>query len=84
MLQWHGQIERLLDRDVSLVVVSPDLDPVLGFEIARDGLLLYERVPGLWAHHRAQLWHIYCDTEPLRRLERRLLHEYAEAVRRGP
>jgi hypothetical protein len=84
MLQWHAQIERLLEQDVSLVIVSPDLDPVLGFEIVRDGQLLFEREPGLWAHHRAQLWHIYCDTVPLRRLKRRLLHEFAETVRRGP
>ena len=36
-LTWLVALEKLLDKDVSLVIVSPDLDPVLGFEIVRDG-----------------------------------------------
>ena len=83
-LRWLRELETLLTREVSLILVSADLDPVLGFEIARDGHLIFEREPGLWAHHRAQLWHAYHDSLPFRRAARQRLRQFAEEVRRGP
>lgn len=80
-LCWIGEIQGLLDRAVSLVLVSPTLDPVLGFQIMRQGRVLYESEPNLWAWERLRLWQLYCDTAPLRRLERESLRTYAEEVR---
>jgi hypothetical protein len=76
-------LENLLDKDVNLVIVSPDLDPVLGFEIVRDGRLLYERDPGSWLKARSQLWHAYNDSLPFRRAAREQLRQFTEEARRG-
>lgn len=82
-LRWISELEILLGQEVSLVVVTADLDPVLGMEIVRHGRLIYEREPDLWPHHRAQLWHAYNDSLPFLRAARQRLHEFAEEVRRG-
>lgn len=82
-LSWVQALAALLDREVSLVLVSPDLDPVLGFEIVRDGRLVFESEPGLWIRQRAQLWHAYNDSLPFRRAAREQLRHFAEEIRRG-
>ena len=41
-LRWLRELETTLVQNVSLVLVSPDLDPVLGFEIVRQGHLVFE------------------------------------------
>lgn len=82
-LRWITELEILLGREVSLVLVTADLDPVLGMEIVRHGRLIYEREPELWPHHRAQLWHAYNDSLPFLRAARQRLREFAEEVRRG-
>lgn len=81
-LGWMRELQDLLEKDVSLVLVSPDLDPVLGFEIVRNGRLAFEREPGLWAHRQAQLWHAYNDSLPFRRAAREELRHFAQEVRR--
>ena len=73
----------MLNKDVNLVLVSADLDPVLGMEIYRHGRLIFEREPELWFHHRLQLWHVYNDSLPFLRAARQRLHEFAEEVRYG-
>ncbi len=75
LLRWVRELEELVQADVSLVLVGPDLDPVLGFEISRQGRLLYEAQPGLWPDLRAQLWHAYEDSLPFRRAAEELLHK---------
>lgn len=82
-LRWLRELEEMLGKAVSLVVVSADLEPVLGMEIVRHGQLIYEREPELWAHQRLQLWHAYNDSLPFRRAARQQLHQFAEEVRRG-
>lgn len=82
-LRWVTELELLLDNDVSLVLVSADLDPVLGMEIVRHGRLIFEKEPELWFHHRLQLWHAYNDSLPFLRAARQRLHEFAEEIRRG-
>jgi len=66
-LQWVTDLQGLLDKDVSLVIVTPDLDPVLGFEIVKNGRLLYQQNPELWLKERSRLWHAYNDSLPFRR-----------------
>jgi predicted nucleotidyltransferase len=82
-LAWLVELQNLLEREVSLVLVSPDLDPVLGFEIVRDGRLLFEREPDFWLKERARLWHAYNDSLPFRRAARAQLRQFAEEIRRG-
>lgn len=82
-LAWLREMETLLDKPVNLALVSADLDPVLGFEIVRDGRLIYEQQPELWFKHRSQLWFAYTDSLPFRRSAQKQLQKFAEEVRRG-
>lgn len=76
-LRWIAELEERLATPVSLVIVTPNLNPVLGFEIVRDGRPAYEESPGLWQHRRAQLWHAYNDSLPFRRAAREMLRAFA-------
>ncbi len=80
-LDWQAELEAILDRDVDLVFLSPTTDPVLGWEVARHGRLLYEAQPGCWAAWRARLWHAYNDALPFRRALDESLRRYAIEVR---
>lgn len=82
-LAWLRELEVLLDKPVSLALVSADLDPVLGFEIVRDGRLIYEQQPELWFKHRSQLWFAYTDSLPFRKAAQKQLQQFAEEVRHG-
>ena len=82
-LDWVVELEDILGREVSLVLVSPGLDPVLGFEIVRGGRLVFESEPEMWLRQRARLWHAYNDSLPFRRAAREQLRQFAEEVRRG-
>jgi predicted nucleotidyltransferase len=81
-LRWLSELENALAKDVSLVLVSSDLDPVMGFEIVRQGCLVFEDEPGLWMAQRARMWQFYNDSLPFRRAARQRLREFAEEVRR--
>ncbi|GJM42984.1 MAG: hypothetical protein DHS20C20_32660 [Ardenticatenaceae bacterium] len=83
-LAWLRELETLLDKPVNVALVSADLDPVLGFEIVRDGRLIYEQQPELWFKHRAQLWHSYNDSLPFRMVAREQLNQFAKEVSNGP
>lgn len=82
-LAWQVELEDLLGANVSLVLLTPVTDPVLGWEIARDGQLIYERDRGLWMRERARLWHLYNDALPFRRALAESLRRYANEVLRG-
>lgn len=75
-LQWVTELERLLHKDVSLAIVSPDLDPVLGFEIVKHGRLLFQRDPELWLKERSRIWHAYNDSLPFRRAAYKRLQQF--------
>jgi predicted nucleotidyltransferase len=83
-LQWVTELQNLLDTDVSLVVVSPDLDPVLGFEIVKNGRLLFQRDPELWLKERSRLWHAYNDSLPFRRAAYKRLQQFIKENPYGP
>lgn len=82
-LAWLRELETLLDKPVNLALVSADLDPVLGFEIVRDGRLIYEQQPELWFKHRAQLWFAYTDSLPFRQAAKNQMQRFAEEVKHG-
>ena len=82
-LRWQGELEDIVGTAVSLVWVTIDLNPVLGFEIVRDGVPIYEAEPNLWAERSLQLWHAYNDSLPFRHAARESLRQFAEEVRRG-
>ncbi len=69
------------DREVDLVVLSPDTDPVLLFEIFSNGKLLYEERSELFAEERLRACKLYYDTEKLRRLQSEFLKTFSEGKR---
>lgn len=77
------ELEDLLGIEVNVVWVSSHLNPVLGFEIVRDGRVIFEREPGFWAAKRLHLWHAYTDAAPFHRLAREQLRQFAAEVRDG-
>ncbi|HVS02195.1 MAG TPA: nucleotidyltransferase domain-containing protein [Thermoanaerobaculia bacterium] len=83
LLVWRRELTRDAGVPVQLVLVTPSLDPVLGFEIARDGEPLYQADPGSWSQERMRLWHAYQDALPFLRASRRRLGEFVARVRRG-
>jgi len=69
------------DREVDLVVLSVDTDPVLLFEIFTKGSLLYEAEPDLFENERLRALKLYYDTEKLRRFNDEYLRKFAERSR---
>lgn len=83
LLTWYRELTRAFDLEVQLVLVTSRLDPVLGFEIARQGVALFESDPGVWASERLRLWHLYQDSRPFLRLAHMNLAAYVEGLSRG-
>jgi predicted nucleotidyltransferase len=83
-LEWQAALEDMLDGDVDLVTLSSATNPVLGWQIAREGRLVYEARPGLWMAQRARLWHLYNDALPFRRALAESMGRYAQEIRRVP
>lgn len=53
-------------------------DPLLAFEVARHGHLLFERRPGLFREFQSLASRRYCDTDKLRRVQRRAIQAFLE------
>lgn len=85
------QCESLADLDAWTLLLAPivgsdrldlvDLrraDPLLAFEIARTGQVLFERQGGVFHRFQALASLRYADTEKLRVAERRAIHAFLE------
>lgn len=73
LLRLYGELEDLFGYEVDLVIIDRDTDPVLRLEIFQHGKPLYESQPGLFTDQRILAVKIFDDTEPLRRVRRRIL-----------
>jgi len=82
-LAWRHELATLVEVEAQLVFVTPRLDPVLGLQISREGLELFEIEPGTWIAERVRLWHLFQDSLPFLRAARRQLLELAAEVRDG-
>lgn len=82
-LRWIVELQRLLDREVSLVIVSPRLDPVLGMEIVRHGQVIMQATSDIWQKERAKLWYAYNDSLPFRRAALEELQKFAKESSHG-
>jgi predicted nucleotidyltransferase len=69
------------DREIDLVVLTPDTDPVLLREIFTEGRPLYEGRPGLFDDERLRAHKLYFDTEKLRAHRDAFLRRFSESVR---
>lgn len=52
--------------------------PLLAFQVARTGRLLFERRPGAFREFQSLASRRYCDTEKLRRAQRRAIQLFLE------
>lgn len=52
--------------------------PLLAFEVARTGRLLFEQQPGTFREFQSFASRRYCDTEKLRRAQRRAIQAFLE------
>ena len=51
---------------------------LLAFQVARHGQVLYERDPGVFRSFQSLTSRRYCDTDKLRRAQRRSIHAFLE------
>jgi predicted nucleotidyltransferase len=61
------------------VMILNHADPLLGYHVVRDGVLLYEHEPGTFDWYRLWAWKRYLDTDKFRKLE----SEYVNAFLSG-
>lgn len=82
-LEIIGEIQALCGRPMADVVfLHGGTDPVLRFEIFRDGVPLYEGRTGLFVEEKVRALMLYEDALPFRRLLRERLRGTAEGARR--
>jgi predicted nucleotidyltransferase len=79
-LGWLVELQNLLDKEVSLALVSSNLDPVLGMEIVQDGRVIFSAEANLWHKERVRLWHAYNDSLPFRRAAREQMRHFARGL----
>ncbi|MCB0157395.1 MAG: nucleotidyltransferase domain-containing protein [Caldilineaceae bacterium] len=77
-LEWVHDLMLCLGHEVSLVLVTPALDPVLGIEIARHGIPVYAETPETWPRACVRFMQLYNDALPFLRREREALHRAVE------
>lgn len=80
-LEWIYQLDDIFDgKDIDLVVLTADTEPLLLYEIFLRGRVLYERHPGIFDAGRLRAWKLYIDTDRLRVMQKNYLKEFAERV----
>lgn len=75
------RLDDLLDgKDIDLVILTADTDPLLLYEVLFHGKPLYEENPGIFEREKLKAWKLYIDTEKLREMQRKHLKEFVERV----
>lgn len=77
------ELERAAGREVDLVFLD-EAPPLLRFEIARDGVLLFERQEGLWTGFKVKAMVDWWDWAPtIRRIHKTTIQRLRERVSDG-
>lgn len=66
------------DKEIDLVVLADDTDPLLLYEIFKNGQALYEERKGIFVEEKLRAWKLYLDTERLRKMQRDYLRKFGE------
>lgn len=64
-------------KEIDLVVLTNDTDPILLNEIFSGGKLLYEERAGTFEEEKLRAWKLYLDTEKLRVMQKEYLRRFA-------
>ncbi|MEW5744320.1 MAG: nucleotidyltransferase domain-containing protein [Nitrospirota bacterium] len=67
-------------KDIDLVVLTSDTDPLLLYEVFFNGRALYEEKPGAFDAGRLRAWKLYIDTERLRAMQKEYLKKFTERI----
>lgn len=71
---WQAQLEDWADpQPVDLLLITPDLSPITGFEVFRAGLCLWEAEDGLFDRERDRAFFLYADTAWMRQQQHEAL-----------
>jgi predicted nucleotidyltransferase len=74
----YASIAERLHADPIDLVDLRGAGPLLAFEVARSGRLIFERHPGVFRQFQSLASRRYCDTAKLRRAQRRAIHAFLE------
>jgi predicted nucleotidyltransferase len=75
---WQAELETLwAPRPVDLLLLTPDLSPLMRYRVFRDGRCLFESESGAFERERDRAFFLYADSEWFRRQQREAL--YGEA-----
>ncbi|MBI5739575.1 MAG: nucleotidyltransferase domain-containing protein [Nitrospirae bacterium] len=88
LLKWKSKVSKLkliygLDeffdgKKIDLVVLTPETDPLLLYEIFFRGRPLYESKKGIFINQKLRAWKLYLDTARIRRFN----DKYLKALKR--
>ena len=69
-------------KKIDLVLLSPDTDPLLLYEIFCNGKCLYESRKGLFTKEKLRAWKLYLDTDKIRKMNKKYLKDFVKKVSR--
>jgi predicted nucleotidyltransferase len=67
-------------KNIDIVSLTTDTDPLLLHEIFIYGKCLYERKKGIFENEKLRAWKLYLDTEKIRHRRSRYLKEFVKKV----
>lgn len=67
-------------KEIDLVVLSADTDPLLLYEVFVSGGSLYEGSAGIFESERLRAWKLYLDSEKIRVMQKKYLRDFVEKV----
>ena len=70
------ELEGIFPGQVDLVIVDPNTDPLLQFEIFRNGVSLFEGKSNLFEEYKLRAWKFYQDTKKIRDLKQIYVKNY--------
>ena len=74
----HGLLAPALGTDRLDLIDLRHASPILAMEVARSGRLLFESPTGTFRQFQSLASRRYCDTEKLRRAQKRAIHVFLE------
>ena len=70
------ELEGIFPKQVDLVIVNPNTDPLLQFEIFKIGVPLFENKSNLFEEYKLRAWKSFQDTKKIRDLKQQYINNY--------
>jgi len=69
-----------MGKNIDIVLLTTDTDPLLLHEIFMKGVCLFERKTDLFEKDKLRAWKLYLDTEQIRNMRGKYLKDYVRKV----